>query len=76
MLLPAVLMLTACVTPTSATKVPYGPVSRDLVLDIVCDNLVPIAGKATDDPYTRLQVKRQNRRVLACPPEMRRGVEP
>lgn len=71
-----VLTMTACATNTnglSASQV------EDLHLAFkraVCLNLVPISGKATDDEYTRIQVKRQNARVAACPPEWQRRIEP
>lgn len=42
----------------------------------ICLNTVAIAGKSTDDEYTRRQIKRQNARVMACPEEWRRMPEP
>jgi hypothetical protein len=68
-LLLAVPTLTACQTPTNA------PDLKPIILKAVCDNLVPISGKSTDDPLTRQQVKRQNARVLNCPPDLRRKPE-
>lgn len=61
--------LAACQTPTSV------PDLQPIILKAVCDNLVPISGKSTDDPLTRKQIKRQNARVDNCPPELRRKPE-
>lgn len=69
----AVLTMTGCGTSSSVHNAEE---MHAVFKRAVCLNLVPISGKSTDDDYTRTQVKRQNARVLACPPEWRRAVEP
>jgi hypothetical protein len=68
MLLPLLLPIAACQTSGKDLR----PDLEAIIEEAVCANLVPIVGKSTDDPLTRRQVKRQNGRVLACPPELQR----
>lgn len=76
MLLPGVLTLTACATNTRDLSRQQFDELQYAFRRAICGSLVPISGKSTDDPYTRIQVKRQNARVKECPPELRRKVEP